>query len=69
MADLCTAQEQYEEAVENLEQARIIAEKENFLSELRSIHCLIGVAKGTVEFQRYTEALAQYHQQSQYHMN
>jgi hypothetical protein len=48
------AQENYLEALSNLEQAKFIAEREGFLNELRRIHCLIGVVKGTMEFSNFT---------------
>jgi len=48
------AQENYLEALSNLEQAKFIAEREGHLNELRRIHCLIGVVKGTMEFANFT---------------
>lgn len=60
LADLCNAQENYSNALDNLDEARKIAEKERFLNDLRRIHCLIGIAKGTNQFLDYTRSLA-YH--------
>jgi hypothetical protein len=57
LSELCTVQENYADAVDNLEEARKIAEKEGFVNDLRRIHCLIGVAKGTLEFQNYAASL------------
>lgn len=59
MADLSCELENHAEALESLEQARRIAEKEGFLNQLRRIHCLIGVSKGTLEFESYTYSLQQ----------
>lgn len=57
LAELCNAQESYAEALQHLEQARTIAQREGSLNELRRIHCLIGVARGTMEFADYAESL------------
>lgn len=56
LASLSTAQEHHAEALESLEQARRIAEREGHRNELRRINCLIGVSKGTMEFIAFTEA-------------
>ena len=45
----------HNEALENLEEARQLAEKHNYKNELRRIHCLIGVAKGVTEFANINE--------------
>ena len=50
-------QENHEESIEHLEEARRIAEKEGRLNELRRIHCLIGVVKGTIEFGNFADNL------------
>lgn len=60
LADLSAAQENYPEALGHLEQARNIAQREGFLNELRRVHCLIGIAKGTMEFTDYTRSLREY---------
>ncbi|RYH19971.1 hypothetical protein EON65_25015 [archaeon] len=57
MADLSTAEENFADAAHKLEQARKIAEREGLLNELRRIHCLIGVSKGTVEFRNFANSL------------
>jgi len=57
LAELCNAQENYAEALQHLEQARIIAQREGSLNELRRIHCLIGVARGTMDFADYADSL------------
>eukprot|EP01031_Cornospumella_fuschlensis_P033112 gene33112-40054_t len=57
LADLSTAEENFADAAHKLEQARKIAEKEGLLNELRRIHCLIGVSKGTVEFRNFANSL------------
>ncbi len=59
LAELSKAQQDYADAFESLEQARRIAEKENLLNELRSIHCMIGVVQGTLQFRNYTDSLKQ----------
>ena len=59
LASLSTAQENHSEALESLEQARKIAEREGHRNELRRINCLIGVSKGTMEFIKFTESGAQ----------
>jgi hypothetical protein len=53
---LATAQEAHRDALDSLEQARRIAEKEGYRNELRRINCLIGVSKGTLEFIQFTES-------------
>jgi hypothetical protein len=53
---LATAQENHAEALESLEHARRIAEREGHRNELRRINCLIGVSKGTMDFIAFTEA-------------
>lgn len=44
-------------ALEHLEQARGIAEREGLWNELRRIHVLIGIAKGTMDFTEYATSL------------
>mmetsp|Transcript_3419 Transcript_3419/g.5327 ORF Transcript_3419/g.5327 Transcript_3419/m.5327 type:complete len:365 (+) Transcript_3419:54-1148(+) len=56
LASLSTAQENHEDALDSLEQARAIAEREGHRNELRRINCLIGVCKGTTEFIKFTES-------------
>eukprot|EP00599_Poterioochromonas_sp_BG-1_P007056 CAMPEP_0173144304 /NCGR_PEP_ID=MMETSP1105-20130129/7150_1 /TAXON_ID=2985 /ORGANISM="Ochromonas sp., Strain BG-1" /LENGTH=190 /DNA_ID=CAMNT_0014057953 /DNA_START=894 /DNA_END=1463 /DNA_ORIENTATION=- len=48
LSDLCTSQENYADALDNLEEARKIAEKEGYYNDLKRIHCLMGIAKGTL---------------------
>jgi hypothetical protein len=55
LATLCSIREHHGDALENLEQARKIAEKERFVNELRRINCLIGVAKGAMNFASFIE--------------
>jgi hypothetical protein len=45
-------QQQYSTALEHLEQAKQIAQREGHWNELRKIHTLIGIARGTMEFQQ-----------------
>lgn len=54
MANLSTAQDNHSDALDSLEQARRIAEKEGHRNELRRINCLIGLSKGTIEFMKFT---------------
>lgn len=58
LADLSSAEENFAEAAHKLEQARRIAEKEGLLNELRRIHCLIGVAYGTLEFRSFVTSIS-----------
>ncbi len=58
MASLSAVQENHEEALESLEEARRIAEKEGHLNELRRIHCLIGVSRGTLHFANFAKSMS-----------
>jgi hypothetical protein len=51
-------QNKWDEALEFLEQARTIAQRNEFLNELRRLHCLIAVAKGNIEFDAFTDGVA-----------
>jgi hypothetical protein len=48
-------QENHLDALEDLEEARRIAEKEGYLNELRRIHCLVGVSRGALQFGEFTQ--------------
>lgn len=50
LAKVCTSEEKYADALEQLEEARKIASREGYLNELRRIHCLIGIARGLMDF-------------------
>eukprot|EP01041_Mallomonas_annulata_P000606 gene606-1170_t len=50
LAKLSTVEEKYAEAVEDLEQARRVAAKECFSSDLKRIMCMIGMARGVMSF-------------------
>jgi len=41
----------------SLDEAKKIAEKNDFFNELRRIHCLIGVSKGTIDFANVVDQL------------
>jgi len=43
--------------LDNLEEARKIAEKEGYYNDLKRIHCLMGIAKGTLQFSQYSQAI------------
>jgi hypothetical protein len=58
LSELCTAQENFADALDNLEEARKIADKESFCNDLKRIHCLMGIAKGTLEFGQYCGTLS-----------
>lgn len=45
------------DALDCLEQARRIAEREGHMNELRRINCMIGVSRGITEFVRYTQGI------------
>eukprot|EP01038_Epipyxis_sp_PR26KG_P015572 gene15572-21027_t len=55
LANLQSRHENYYDALEHLEQAKRIAEIEGKLNELRRIHCLIGVCRGTIEFSSFAD--------------
>jgi tetratricopeptide (TPR) repeat protein len=55
LATLCSAREHHADALDNLEQARKIAEKEGFFNELRRIHCLIGVSGGALSLETFMD--------------
>lgn len=47
----------YPVALEHLDQARSIAEREQLWNELRRVHVLMGIVKGTMEFTEYATNL------------
>jgi tetratricopeptide (TPR) repeat protein len=49
LADL-SAMEDNADVIDNLQQARRVAAKEGYTSELRKVHCLLGRAHGLVDF-------------------
>jgi tetratricopeptide (TPR) repeat protein len=51
LAQLNHDQGNYAKAIDNLENARKIAVREKFANELRAIHCLIGISKGSVDWE------------------
>lgn len=53
LATLCSARGHHVDALDNLEQARKIAEKEGFFNELRRIHCLIGVSGASLNLDSF----------------
>ena len=55
LSKLSMKEEKFIEAIEDLEQAKIVASREGFANELKRIMCLIGIAKGEMEFPRVTE--------------
>lgn len=55
LASLSEAQEAHADALDSLEQCRKIAERENFLNELRRIHCYIGISQGNINFKKYAQ--------------
>jgi tetratricopeptide (TPR) repeat protein len=59
LASLCTLMGSHSDALENLIQAQQICEKESFFNELRRINCLIGVAKGSLDFADHADKMLQ----------
>jgi hypothetical protein len=57
LAHVCSVESKHGEALEYLEQARNIAHKNHFTNELRTIHCLIGVARGMLDFNSYSDMI------------
>lgn len=57
LAQICTIEESFAEALDNLEQARRVATKEGYMNELKRILCLMGFAKGSMEFAAHSEQL------------
>lgn len=57
LAHVCEREENYSQALENLEQASRIAGKFKYMNELRRINCLIGIAKGMLTFDEEADAL------------
>ena len=57
LADVCFFDGSLVECTENLEEARSVAAREGFMSELRRIHCLIGRARGLTEFANYRDVI------------
>ena len=55
LADLSTREENYELALENLEQASRIALKNKQMNELRRINCLMGEARGSLFFDNHSD--------------
>jgi hypothetical protein len=46
-------------ALESLERARAIAERERLSNELRRIHCLIGISAGEKDFMSFLSTTSQ----------
>ena len=63
LAELCYTIENIPECIENLEEARKVARREHLMSQLRRIHCLIGRARGQLDFCSFGESLIQFSQQ------
>ncbi len=59
LAKLCNAEANYSYALENLEQAARIAIREKYMNELRRVNCLIGVARGQLNFTAFAENLVE----------
>lgn len=59
LASLCSHEGNFQEAVEALEQARTVATREGFRSELKRILCLVGVARASMGFGAFAEQLAE----------
>ncbi len=57
LAKLCTREESFDDALENLDQASRLAQQNQYMNELRRINCLIGVAQGQKSFLGFSEAL------------
>ena len=57
LAKLHYTEGNYEQSLENLEQARKVAERECFTNELKRIFCLIGMSKGKLSFDTYARSL------------
>lgn len=57
LANLAALEERHYDALDSLEEARKIAEKNDFFNELRRIHCLVGVTVGTIEFTNVAEKI------------
>ena len=55
LADLCETEGNNADALENLLQAQRICEREGLLNELRRVNCLIGVIKGSLDFDQHAE--------------
>lgn len=47
----------FNDALENLEQARRVATREGYRNELKRILCLIGISKGSIDFDSYAQSL------------
>jgi len=59
LAQISTMEESFAQALESLEQARRVATKEGYMNELKRILCLIGFAKGSLEFAGHSERLVE----------
>lgn len=57
LAKLHFSEENYEQSLENLEQARKVATREGFHNELKRIFCLIGTSKGMMTFDSHAKGL------------
>jgi len=57
LANLASCEERHYDALDSLDEAKKIAEKNDFFNELRRIHCLIGVSKGTIDFANVVDQL------------
>lgn len=59
LAKLSTLQDKFEDALELLDNAQRIASKHEFFNELRSILCLMGIARASADFNRYSAELVE----------
>jgi tetratricopeptide (TPR) repeat protein len=57
LAKLCQTEGQFSRSVDNLEQAKKIAIRENSFNELKRIHCQIGISKGSIDFSQFSQNL------------
>ena len=58
LARLAIAEENHGDAVQSLEQARLIASRNKLFSELRRIHCLIGDSQTALQFGDFLSSMA-----------
>jgi len=59
LAKLHFTEGNYEQSLENLEQARKVATRECYHNELKRIFCLIGTSKGMLSFDSYSKSLVE----------
>lgn len=57
LAKLHFMEKNYEQSLENLEQARKVATREGYFNELKRIFCLIGTAKGMMSFESHAKSI------------